>query len=126
MNWKLVIDTFLELYHCRYLHRARVAPVRPEPGSAAYWMADEDRRAQYLPPPSALVSHWLQGGLMLAVLSALGAMGAHNVFSAPALLRLATFGAPDESAGVSAVSGVTRGRAGVEPTRRPPPPDPVP
>src|SRR5947208_374820 len=85
--------------HLAALHPvARVAPVRPEPGSASYWMADEDRRAQYLPPPTALVSHWLQGGLVLAVLSALGAMGAHNVFSAPALLRLATFGAPDESA----------------------------
>src|SRR5947209_4577175 len=60
---------------------ARVAPVRPEPGSAAYWRADEDRRARYLPAPSAIVSHWLQGGLVLAVLSALGAMGAHTVFS---------------------------------------------
>ena len=27
MNWKLVIDTFLELYHFRYLHRASVAPL---------------------------------------------------------------------------------------------------
>lgn len=27
MNWKLVIDTFLELYHFRYLHGASVAPL---------------------------------------------------------------------------------------------------
>ena len=27
MNWKLVIDTFLELYHFRYLHSASVAPL---------------------------------------------------------------------------------------------------
>src|SRR6266566_515919 len=51
-----------------------------------------------LPPPSAIVAHWLQGGLVLAVVSALGAMGAHTVFNTSALLRLATFGAPDESA----------------------------
>ena len=27
MNWKLVIDTFLELYHFRYLHGKSVAPL---------------------------------------------------------------------------------------------------
>jgi len=31
MNWKLVIDTFLELYHFRYLHGASVAPLIPLP-----------------------------------------------------------------------------------------------
>jgi hypothetical protein len=85
--------------HLAALHPVvRATPVRPEPGSAAYWRADEERRARYLPPPSAIVSQWLQGGLVLAVVSALGAMGAPNVLNASALLRLATFGAPDESA----------------------------
>lgn len=73
-------------------------PPRPEPGSALYWRADEDRRARYLPPPSNLVAHWLQGGLVLAMVSAIGALGTSTVFSTRALLRLATFGAPDESA----------------------------
>jgi hypothetical protein len=68
--------------------RLRWVPVPGSPGS----------RTQYLPPPSAIVSQWLQGGLVLAIVSALGAMGTHNVFNASALLRLATFGAPDESA----------------------------
>ena len=81
------------------LHPPDLAPApRVGPESATYWTADEQRRASYVPAPTTLVSRWLQGGLVLAVLGALGAAGIRQTLNGPALPRLATFVAPDESA----------------------------
>ena len=81
------------------LHPPDLAPApRPSPGDPAYWTADELRRASYAPAPASLVTRWLQGGLMLAVLGALGATGIRQTLNGPALLRLVTLAAPDESA----------------------------
>ena len=80
------------------LHPPDLAPAaRPGPDSPLYWTADETRRASYVPPPTALLTRWLQGGLLLVILSALGAAGVRQIMNGPALLRLVTFAAPDES-----------------------------
>ena len=71
---------------------------RPEPGSRDYWEEDERRHGLFLPPPRAVATRWLRGGVLLAVLAALGAAGVRQTLTGAALLRLATFGAPDESA----------------------------
>ncbi len=81
------------------LHPPDLAPApRHGPESALYWTVDEQRRALYVPAPANLIVRWLQGGLTLAVLGALGAAGIHQTLNGPALLRLVTFAAPDESA----------------------------
>jgi len=80
------------------LHPPDLAPAaRPGPDSPLYWTADETRHALYVPPPTALLTRWLQGGLLLVILSALGAAGVRQIMNGRALLRLVTFAAPDES-----------------------------
>jgi len=81
------------------LHPPDLAPApRHGPESALYWTADEQRRALYVPAPANLIVRWLQGGLTLAVLGALGAAGIHQTLNGAGLLRLVTLAAPDESA----------------------------
>ena len=80
------------------LHPPNLAPAaRPGPDSPLYWTAEETRRASYVPPPTDLLTRWLQGGLLLVILGALGAAGVRQIMNGPALLRLVTFAAPDES-----------------------------
>lgn len=70
---------------------------QPEPGDPTYWLADELRHDLFVPAPSVLVTRWLRGGVLLTLLSALGAAGVRQTINGPALLRLVTLGAPDES-----------------------------
>lgn len=73
-------------------------PSRPEPGSRAYWEEDERKRGLYLPAPREIAARWLRGGIVLAVLGALGAAGVRQTLTGTALLRLVNLNAPDESA----------------------------
>lgn len=71
---------------------------RPAIGSAAYWSSEERRDVATGPALTAIAGRWLRGGIILAILSAIGAAGVHTLLNGRTLLRLVSFGAPDESA----------------------------